>query len=206
MNTAQLTDKVLSLAKDKQRCMIAVAGPPASGKSTLAEKLSDSINEQQAAAISAVVPMDGFHLDNTTLDQLGLRQRKGAPETFDATGFVELVSSLKTATADVPVPLFDRTQDAVMLAAQTVTRQQRILLVEGNYLLLKQQPWAQLQALFDYSIFLNPGLEVLEQRLLQRWLDHGYNADEARQKAELNDLPNARTVVEQSSEADLILT
>lgn len=205
MHTTQLAEHILTIAGDTRRCLIAVAGPPASGKSTLAEKLVESINTQQAATISAVVPMDGFHLDNATLDQRGLRQRKGSPPTFDATGFVKLVSTLKTATADVAVPLFDRTQDAVIPSAQTITPQQRILLVEGNYLLLKQQPWNQLKALFDYSIFLNPGMDVLEQRLLQRWLEHGYSAEEARQKAELNDLPNAQTVVEQSAEADLML-
>lgn len=206
MQTTALARHIATTAKDSPRYIVAIAGPPASGKSTLAEQLAALINEQQQEAISAVVPMDGFHLDNDTLDKLGMRQRKGSPATFDAAGFVALISELKAASDDVKIPLFDRTQDAVIPAAQTVTPRQRILLVEGNYLLLNQQPWTQLSSLFDYSVFLNPGIDVLEQRLLQRWLDHGYNVEEARHKAELNDLPNARTVVEQSGKADLVLS
>ncbi len=198
----ELAAQIIQIAHDKQRCIVAVAGPPASGKSTLAEALAQLINTRQGKTISAVVPMDGFHLDNATLDQRGLRQRKGAPETFDAAGFVALVSRLKTANKAVDIPLFDRTQDAVIPAAQTVSPSQQILLVEGNYLLLDSEPWSQLQGFFDFTIFINPGIDVLEQRLIQRWLNHGYDQASAKQRALSNDIPNARFVLEHSATAN----
>ena len=205
MHINDIANHILQNAPEGQRYLVAIAGPPASGKSTLAEQLAQYINQQQSQNSSVVVPMDGFHLDNAELDQLGLRARKGAPETFAAADFVQLIRTLRTSGHAVPVPLFDRTQDAVIPAAQTIEPEQKILLVEGNYLLLEQEPWAQLQPLFDYSVFINPGIDILEQRLIQRWLDHGYDQAGAEQRALSNDIPNARFVLAHSTKADLVL-
>ncbi|MGB1010442.1 MAG: phosphoribulokinase [Thiolinea sp.] len=199
MNKQSIASHILqTAAQTKQRYIVAVAGAPASGKSTLAEQLEQVINQQQGEAISMVVPMDGFHLDNHTLDEMNLRHRKGAPETFDSKGFVNLIQQLKTASDTVAIPLFDREQDAVIPKARNVDPRHKILLVEGNYLLLDIAPWLELAGLFDDKIFLNPGLEVLEQRLIQRWLDHGYDTAGARERALSNDIPNARFVLEHS--------
>ena len=153
--------------------MVAIAGPPGSGKSTLAEQLKAELLQMGHQPV--VVPMDGFHLDNAILEQRGRLHRKGAPETFDATGFVHLIERLSAAGGkdDVVIPVFDRDRDIAIAGADVVTKQADIILCEGNYLLIDQSPWVQLHEMWDQSILLNPGMDVIEQRLVQRWLDHG---------------------------------
>lgn len=190
--------EILSAATASRRYLVAVAGPPASGKSTQALQLMTEINTQAAQDVSTVVPMDGFHLDNATLEKMGWLSRKGAPQTFDGAGFVRLVKHLARTDQDTAIPLFDRHLDAVLPAAQRVKAEQRILLLEGNYLLLEDSPWCELHALYDEVIFLNPGMAVLEQRLIGRWLAHGMDEQAARLRAESNDLPNAEYVLAHS--------
>lgn len=182
-----------------QRLLVALAGPPAAGKSTLARIIVEAFNAKQAN-IAKVIPMDGFHLDNRLLAQRGLLPRKGAPETFDAMGFVHLIQRLKTED-EVVIPLFDRSRDIAIAGAEVVKANHRVLVVEGNYLLLQQNPWQQLQALWDLSIWLEVNEDVLQQRLIERWLSYGFSEAEAKTKARLNDLPNAQLVVQASSEA-----
>lgn len=204
MSDADMTDvmtkaaEILSAAADKTRYLVAVAGPPASGKSTLAEQLMVAINRQAGREISTVVPMDGFHLDNDTLTEMGMLARKGAPQTFDSAGYVQLVQHLAQTTQDTLIPSFDRHLDAVVPDAQCVRADHQILVLEGNYLLLKEAPWSDLHALYDEVLFINPGLEVLEQRLIQRWLDHGLDEQAAQLRARSNDLPNAEYVLNYS--------
>ncbi|CAA6814850.1 MAG: Fructokinase (EC [uncultured Thiotrichaceae bacterium] len=193
-------------ASANKRYIVAIAGPPASGKSTLAEQLSLLINQQAGQPLSEVIPMDGFHYDNDWLDQHQLRPRKGAEQTFDSQGFVDKVKQLSLANKPVSIPLFDRDKDAVVPDARTIAPQQRILLIEGNYLLLNTKPWSTVHALYDYSILLNPGIGILEERLVQRWLQQGYDNEGARQRALSNDIPNAKFVLEHSGATDITLT
>lgn len=185
--------------------MLVIAGPPASGKSTFADKLSKTINKELGFDTSEVIPMDGFHLDNDTLDDLGLRHRKGAVNTFDAEGFAKMINELRSANGDVKIPLFDRNIDAVVPNAKTITSQQKILIVEGNYLLLNSDPWLKLHQLYDYKILLNNSLDTIKTRLINRWLNNGYELDSATQRALSNDIPNAEFVLENSVGADLIV-
>ena len=202
-----LADKIIAEAKSQasKRYMVAIAGPPASGKSTFAEKLSLQINQQNRETISEVIPMDGFHLNNTTLDKLGLRHRKGAEKTFDSIGFTKMIKTLHTANEALSIPLFDRTKDATVADAKTISPALKILIIEGNYLLLNLKPWSQIHELYNYTVFLNPGLETITERLIDRWLTHGYDLEGAKQRALANDIPNAEFVLEHSIDADLIV-
>lgn len=204
---AELAAKILASreAKRPTRFIVAIAGAPAAGKSTLAEALCAEINALSASELCAVVPMDGFHYDNAILDVRGDRARKGAPHTFDAAGFKSLLLRLKQEDGDIAIPVFDRAQDLARAGAALVTSQHQILLVEGNYLLLDQPVWRDLRQYFDLSLFLNVPFSTLEQRLIQRWLDHGADVDAARKRALSNDIPNAQTVTQQSCPADFIL-
>lgn len=179
------------------RRLVAIAGPPASGKSTLAET---------AAAELAVplVPMDGFHLDNRVLTQMGLLPRKGAPETFDLGGFTRLIAALAGGEAAF-APLFDRAQDLGIAGAIPVPASAELVLVEGNYLLFDEPGWRDLAAFWDFSVWLDVPTETLEQRLITRWRNHGLSEAEARARAEANDLPNARRIQGARLPADLTL-
>ncbi len=186
------------------RRLVALAGPPGAGKTTLAEALRDRVDGADDGGC-ALVPMDGFHLDNAILDARGLRPRKGAPETFDADGFVRLVRHLRETDDDAVIPTFDRTLDLARAGAAIVPGAARTVLLEGNYLLLDEDPWRALAPLFDVTVFLDVAMEVLEARLVQRWLDHGHDAQAARTRALSNDIPNARRVVEGGVRADITL-
>ncbi|RFB80150.1 nucleoside triphosphate hydrolase [Methylovirgula sp. 4M-Z18] len=187
-----------------RRLLIAIAGPPGAGKSTLSEALGAHLNARLNGA-ALVVPMDGFHFDNAILQERGLLARKGAPETFDADGFLALVRRLRDATGEVAIPVFDRGMDLSRASARLVAPAHRILLIEGNYLLLKRPVWQELRALFDLSLFVSPPIEVLEQRLIQRWLDHGLAPDAAAARARGNDLANAKVIIAESEGADMII-
>jgi pantothenate kinase len=147
--------------------------------------------------------MDGFHFDDAVLDRLGLKSRKGAPETFDSAGFESLLQRLKRGDADVAIPLFDRSMELARAAAAVVAAETKFILVEGNYLLLDEQPWSKFRPLFDFAIFLDVPREELERRLLQRWVDHG-RADGPAWVAS-NDMPNVNRVLAKRLPADLVV-
>ncbi len=186
--------------------VVALVGAPGSGKSTLSEALRAALVDQFGVS-AEVVPMDGFHYDNAILDARGWRARKGAPHTFDVAGLASMLERLRRQPlSDVAVPVFDRERDLSAASARIVGKEASLLLVEGNYLLLDQAPWRQLNGLFDLSVMIDCPRALLEQRLMARWLDLGLPEDKARQKVDGNDLPNADLVLSTSAAADLVFS
>lgn len=191
--------KIRAIPTGEGRVLVAIAGPPASGKSTLAGGLVARLRSEGMQAVE--VPMDGFHLDNVLLDARGLRHRKGAPETFDAAGFVHAMRRLK-AGGEVVLPAFDRALDLAIAGRICVGTEDRIVVVEGNYLCFNQPPWDELASLWDVVHYLDIPEAELERRLMQRWRSHGLSEAEAARKTQENDLPNARLVRSSRPDAD----
>ncbi|WP_375256353.1 nucleoside/nucleotide kinase family protein [Yoonia sp.] len=187
------------LAQDSDRYLVGIAGAPGSGKSTLSAELARRLNAQGRKSV--VVPMDGFHLDNAILDTRGLRPRKGAPETFDAPGFLRLIRALKTGD-EVFAPVFDRTRDIAIAGAVAVPAAAKVVIVEGNYLMFDEAPWRELAQLWDMSARVNVPMPELRARLIHRWLSLNHSSAVATRRAEGNDIPNAQRVIDQALPCD----
>jgi pantothenate kinase len=198
---ASLAATIFKRAANAKRFIVAIAGPPGAGKSTIAEELCALLPEQSAI----VVPMDGFHYDDAILKQRGLRNRKGAPETFDIAGFEHLLKRIRAVEPDIAIPVFDRTMELARAGAAIVGSEVKFILTEGNYLLLDEAPWSNLAPLFDLAIFLDVPRAELERRLLRRWHEHGRSDEDARAWVASNDMPNVDRVLDRRRQADLVI-
>lgn len=195
---SELAQLIAEKSRDKARFVVAIAGAPGSGKSTLATALAAALEQ------AAVLPMDGFHRDNEELIALGRLHRKGAPDTFDAEGFVELVRRLRQNDS-LTYPTFDRTLDKTVPNGGRLHSKTRIVLVEGNYLLLDIPPWTALADLFDLTVWLDEDRETLKARLVQRWRDQGFSEVEALAQAQSNDMKNAEFAIEHSRRPGVVV-
>ena len=189
-----------------ERALLGITGGPGAGKSTVSEWLVARLNERAGALVAAYVPMDGFHLSNLVLRALGLRDRKGAPQTFDAAGFAALLGRLREA-GDAPVyaPRFHREIEESIAAEIAVGPEIRLVVVEGNYLLLDRPEWRAVRACLDRVWYLDVPDEVLAQRLLDRRLLAEPDRVRAQAWLDDNDLPNARLVAGTRERADEVL-
>lgn len=194
-----LAERISRLPGNVSRRLVAIAGAPGSGKSTIAKALCERLTSMGQS--TGLVAMDGFHLDNAILDQLGLRSRKGSPDTFDVAGFVHMVDRLSKGE-QVYAPKFDRSLDISIGCAEAIDANVSTVVIEGNYLLLNRPVWKSLADKWTYSIYLDVPIPALSDRLLERWLEQGLNRGEALTKIERNDLPNARLIQDHSVEAD----
>lgn len=204
MTLEALTQRILEL-KTGQRLLVAVAGPPASGKSTLAHKLSVGLCD--AGRSAAVVPMDGFHFDDAILKDHSDLDRKGAPWTFDVGGFATTIERLSANADDVIyVPVFDRALELSRASGRAIPSTVEVLVIEGNYLLLDEPEWTRAAKHYELTVMLDVDLATLEQRLLERWTGFGLSRDAAQAKAAENDLPNGTIVLTKSRRADVYLS
>lgn len=184
------------------RTIVAIAGPPAAGKSTLAAALAERLGEQ-----AGVIGLDAFHFDDAILLDRGDRQRKGAAHTFDIFGYRALIERVRTSVGeDIAVPVFDRSLELTRNAAQILSGSATTVFTEGNWLLLDRPGWRDLGELFDLTVMLRVSESVVEKRILQRWAEYGYDPEASHRWAWSNDIPNARMVARESLPADLTLS
>ena len=199
MTPFELAAVIRQKATGQGRFLTALAGPPGAGKSTLAAALVDALGQGAKA-----VPMAGFHYDDRVLIARGARDRKGAPDTFDAQGFFHLLRRLRSE-GEVAIPLFDRDLEISRAGADIVTPEDRLLVVEGNYLLLNEAPWPQAAPLFDLTVWIDVPEAELDRRLLARWAHYGKTPAQARAWIDGNDMPNIRRVTRNSRAADVVV-
>ncbi len=186
------------------RAILGIVGPPGAGKSTLAERIVAGIGSQDAVS----VPMDGYHFSNKVMDELGLRRRKGAIDTFDGHGYLSLLRRLRdpaTGGHTVLAPAFDRALDEPIAARIQVAPSARLIVTEGNYLLDVSEPWSQLRPLFDAVWYVDLDDHVRRARLRTRHEAFGRSPAEAAAWVASVDEPNARRIMATRARADLVI-
>ena len=205
IDIAALVGIVAERRRGDGRLVVAIAGPPGGGKSTVAEALVARL-EADAPGRSAVLPMDGYHLDDRVLIARGLHHRKGAPDTFDVGGLRHMLGRLRQDDEDeVAVPVFDRDIEIARAGARVIGRGVRTIVVEGNYLLLGQAPWSGLRPAFDLTVLVSVPEDELRRRLTARWEGYRLSPEAVAAKLDGNDLPNGRLVMADSVAPDILL-
>jgi pantothenate kinase len=198
----QLLDRARALADRPGRAILGITGPPAAGKSTLAGRL-----RAELGAAAGYVPLDGFHLAHQLLVEQGLAERKGAPDTFDAGGYVALLRRLRDpAEGPVYAPRFDRDIEDSIANAIPVPPDVPLVITEGNYLLLRSGPWAQLTDLLDEVWYLDLAEDIRLRRLIGRHMDFGRDSAEARDRATGSDQQNAVLIEAGRDYASLVVS
>lgn len=177
---AELAEAATALVPTEGRAVLGIAGAPGAGKTTLAAALVAAIAERQGTAYVAHLPMDGFHLADAQLDRLGLRDRKGAPETFDADGYAALLQRVRVETGrPVYAPGFERTLEQPLAGAIVVPAGTRLVITEGNYLLLPREEWRRCRAGLDATWWLEVDDEERRRRLVVRHIAFGKDPEAA---------------------------
>ena len=198
---AALVARARGLAVDGERALLGICGAPGAGKSTLAASIATALG-----AWAVLVPMDGFHLENSELEALGRRNRKGAPDTFDAVGFVELLERLRfQADGVVHAPRFDRAIEAPIADAIAIDRRVPLVITEGNYLLLDRVPWSNVRTQLDECWYIEGPEDERLNRLIARHIEFGKSPDEAHEWVYRSDEANARVIEPSRSRADLVV-
>ena len=199
---AELLEFAVGIHAAERRGLIGLTGLPGSGKSYLAARLTRSLRPSPP-----VVPMDGFHLAQAVIDAKGLTDRKGSPETFDAWGFVDLVTRLASPVDDAVVyaPKFDRSIEEPIAGAIPVGPADGLVIVEGNYLLLDESPWTQIRPTLDLCAYLEVDDATRIRRLVDRHVRYGKPRLEAERFVHSSDEKNAQLIKATHNRADCIV-
>ncbi len=196
----ELVARARSLAAPGERALLGLTGPPGAGKSTLGAALVAALGED-----AVLVPMDGFHLADPELERLGRRERKGAPDTFDAAGYVHLLHRLRDRVDEVVyAPVFHREQEQAVAGELPVPRETPLVVTEGNYL-LSEGAFAPVRTLLTecWYVDLDPSMRIA--RLVERHVVHGRRRDAAERWVLCSDEANARLVEQSRERADLLV-
>lgn len=199
-----LVDRVIDLIVPERRILIGIAGAPGAGKTTVAEWLVSALMQRGISAVH--VPMDGFHLADAALDALGRRERKGAIDTFDGFGYLNLLRRLRAdLSAPIYAPSFERDIEQPIAGSIAVESSAQVIVSEGNYLLAQVDPWPDVRAALDEVWFADVEQTVRLERLHARHVRFGKSSAEATAWIDLVDEPNAREILAAREFADLTI-
>ncbi|HEV7623520.1 MAG TPA: nucleoside/nucleotide kinase family protein [Amnibacterium sp.] len=198
-----LADRLVGLAAARPRVLVGIAGAPGAGKSTLAVAVGAALVAR--AVPVAVVPMDGFHLADVALDALGRRAAKGAVDTFDGAGYAALLARVVEGGETVWAPAFDREIEQPIAGSIEVPPESRVVITEGNYLLLPEEPWARIRPLLAEAWYLDIDTALRYSRLVERHVRFGKSRATAEAWVRDVDEPNAARIAPTAARADLVL-
>lgn len=201
ITTEQALERARALAAGGRRALLGITGPPGGGKSTLAAGIAAELGGR-----AVLVGMDGFHLAQAELERLGRAGRKGAPDTFDAAGYVALLRRLRAADeAVVYAPEFRREIEEPINAAVAVPRDVPLVITEGNYLLVDEGPWRHVRELLDESWYVVQDESTRVKLLIARHIEFGKDPDFAREWVLRSDERNAALVATTRPRADALV-
>lgn len=192
------------LAAGPDRRILGIVGGPGAGKSTLAAAIGERIARTDPHRV-AVVGMDGWHLASSTLQRLGRLERKGAPDTFDAAGYVAFLQRFRSDPSTIWAPEYRRSVEEPIGGALEIGPEVTLLVTEGNYLLLEDPPWDRVRRLLDEAWFLAPPDDVRRARLIARHEQVGRSPEEAIARADGSDAANAAVIARTAPRADVVL-
>lgn len=197
-------EEVITRAKSLmggERKIVGLIGKPGAGKSTLSAQLIEQLGDQ-----AAILNMDGYHLSNLALRELGRADRKGAPDTFDALGFTEILKRVKQDTdQDIYFPVFDRAIEESIAAQGVIAPSVKLVITEGNYLLHNENKWGGVKKLLDESWFIEVDDNLRIERLVNRHHKFGKSKADAHSWATGSDENNAKIVAQTRDLADVII-
>lgn len=186
----------------RRRRLIGIVGAPGAGKTTVTAQVVAAWPRPDDVAVLA---MDGYHLSQARLVQLGRRDRMGAPDTFDVDAFAADLEKARDIDVSMLVPGFDRTREEVVPSALTIPKDARFVLVEGNYLLHDADGWERIRPLVDGVVYLQPDEAERRARLVARHIEFGKTPEEAEEWVARSDEANAALIAATAHRADRIL-
>jgi pantothenate kinase len=216
---SSLASRALNLKKqcdDQNRVVVVLAGPPGSGKTTIAGKVVSRLNASSTTPFATVLPMDGFHLSRATLDAMPnsteAYARRGASWTFDESGVLHLVEKLSQSRFEssgetLLAPSFDHAAKDPVEGGVILSPEVKFVLLEGNYLLLNEEPWNRIKTLVDEAWFVDVDPVLAKMRIAKRHIKSGieFNWEDAVRRAEGNDLLNGIVIREKLVRPDVLV-